>query len=166
MSNKLQQTTTSANLRGALNFGFIYIYGSSSDMSYRLTTTMASSAAAQLCDTIPAARLAGPSSSSRTPSPPPTSTTFVVPTLDKSSVESAWIVQPEQIAGGHEHDHEHGEHDHAKGPAPSQPPGRKLCVRHQRMADEGTNLKLQQVSEGPLDLACELLANGLRDVLL
>lgn len=27
-----------------------------------------------------------------------------------------------------------------------QPPARKLCVRHQRMADEGTNLKLQQVS--------------------
>ncbi|KAI0350109.1 WD40 repeat-like protein [Trametes cingulata] len=27
---------------------------------------------------------------------------------------------------------------------PSQPPARKLCVRHQRMADEGTNLKLQQ----------------------
>jgi F-box/WD-40 domain protein MET30 len=25
-------------------------------------------------------------------------------------------------------------------------PPRKLCVRHQRMADEGTNLKLQQVS--------------------
>ena len=25
------------------------------------------------------------------------------------------------------------------------PPPRKLCVRHQRMADEGTNLKLQQV---------------------
>lgn len=24
-------------------------------------------------------------------------------------------------------------------------PPRKLCVRHQRMADEGTNLKLQQV---------------------
>jgi F-box/WD-40 domain protein MET30 len=31
-------------------------------------------------------------------------------------------------------------------PAPSQPPARKLCVRHQRMADEGTNLKLQQAS--------------------
>ena len=28
----------------------------------------------------------------------------------------------------------------------SQPAARKLCVRHQRMADEGTNLKLQQVS--------------------
>ena len=29
--------------------------------------------------------------------------------------------------------------------APSQSPPRKLCVRHQRMADQGTNLKLQQV---------------------
>jgi len=28
---------------------------------------------------------------------------------------------------------------------PPQQPPRKLCVRHQRMADEGTNLKLQQV---------------------
>ena len=28
---------------------------------------------------------------------------------------------------------------------PSPQPPRKLCVRHQRMADEGTNLKLQQV---------------------
>jgi F-box/WD-40 domain protein MET30 len=28
---------------------------------------------------------------------------------------------------------------------PPQPSSRKLCVRHQRMADEGTNLKLQQV---------------------
>src|ERR1700761_68676 len=27
----------------------------------------------------------------------------------------------------------------------SQPNSRKLCVRHQRIADEGTNLKLQQV---------------------
>ena len=27
-----------------------------------------------------------------------------------------------------------------------QPPGRKLCSRHQRMADEGTNLQLQKVS--------------------
>lgn len=30
-------------------------------------------------------------------------------------------------------------------PTWQQPPPRKLCVRHQRMADEGTNLKLQQV---------------------
>ena len=27
----------------------------------------------------------------------------------------------------------------------TQPNARKLCVRHQRIADEGTNLKLQQV---------------------
>lgn len=31
----------------------------------------------------------------------------------------------------------------------SQSPPRKLCVRHQRMADEGTNLKLQQVRVFP-----------------
>ncbi|KAF5365778.1 hypothetical protein D9758_003159 [Tetrapyrgos nigripes] len=31
-----------------------------------------------------------------------------------------------------------------KDPSPQQPPARKLCVRHQRMADEGTNWKLQQ----------------------
>ena len=30
--------------------------------------------------------------------------------------------------------------------APVQPPARKLCVRHQRMADEGTNINLQKVS--------------------
>ena len=30
--------------------------------------------------------------------------------------------------------------------ARSHPAARKLCVRHQRMADEGTNLRLQQVS--------------------
>ncbi|KAG6853699.1 hypothetical protein C0991_002234 [Blastosporella zonata] len=47
------------------------------------------------------------------------------------------------------------EHDHRRQPTPQhdrhdtpQPPQyttpRKLCVRHQRMADEGTNLKLQQ----------------------
>ena len=39
------------------------------------------------------------------------------------------------------------QHIELGSPPPSlQPPARKLCVRHQRMADEGTNLKLQQVS--------------------
>lgn len=32
----------------------------------------------------------------------------------------------------------------------SQPTPRKLCIRHQRIADEGTNLKLQQVRVFPL----------------
>lgn len=30
-------------------------------------------------------------------------------------------------------------------PPPAPPSPRKLCVRHERMADEGTNIKLQQV---------------------
>ena len=34
-------------------------------------------------------------------------------------------------------------------------PPRKLCVRHQRMADEGTNLKLQQVR-----LHCPMLCHA------
>lgn len=57
--------------------------------------------------------------------------------------------------GHHGHEHEHGhERDaesaetdlEASGSQQGGPPPRKLCVRHQRMADEGTNLKLQQVS--------------------
>jgi hypothetical protein len=40
-------------------------------------------------------------------------------------------------------------------PQSDAPPPRKLCVRHQRMADEGTNLKLQQVSYmGVIRLVC------------
>lgn len=42
-------------------------------------------------------------------------------------------------------DHALEEHEHAVPEGLTQSPGRKLCVRHQRMADEGTNLKLQQV---------------------
>jgi hypothetical protein len=40
----------------------------------------------------------------------------------------------------------------------SQPTPRKLCIRHQRIADEGTNLKLQQVRPIPLPS----FQNGLR----
>lgn len=42
------------------------------------------------------------------------------------------------------------EQDDQGSPPPSQVPARKLCVRHQRMADEGTNLKLQQVGCSPI----------------
>ena len=35
---------------------------------------------------------------------------------------------------------------HEKRMVVQQPKSRKLCARHQRMADEGTNIKLQQVS--------------------
>ncbi|TFK42875.1 quinon protein alcohol dehydrogenase-like superfamily [Crucibulum laeve] len=76
-----------------------------------------------VCDTIPAARLAQPGHPS---SPLPT------PFDDISPLEI---------------DHHHNDHDHDHVNEPersSPPPPRKLCVRHQRMADEGTNLKLQQ----------------------
>lgn len=46
----------------------------------------------------------------------------------------------------------HAQHvSHSPEPCsrPPQQPPRKLCVRHQRMADEGTNLKLQQVCRLP-----------------
>lgn len=70
-----------------------------------------------LCDTIPPARLAIPSSD-----------------LKPTIFESAEIVLD---------DAETFNVSHIDSSTP-QPP-RKLCVRHQRMADEGTNLKLQQV---------------------
>ncbi|KAH8833867.1 WD40-repeat-containing domain protein [Flagelloscypha sp. PMI_526] len=67
---------------------------------------MADPNANQLCDTLPAPRLA---SSTVTPRPP---------------LPSVEMISPPSV------------------PDPATP--RKLCVRHQRMADEGTNIKLQQ----------------------
>lgn len=109
----------------------------------RSMSTMASSSSSLIspssgyvCDTIPPARIAHKvSSRSPSPIPPPTPpvTAFQAPITDsgllsldvKPSVAAARVASTSQIAP---------------------PPGRKLCVRHQRMADEGTNLKLQQVS--------------------
>lgn len=87
----------------------------------------AATAAGYVCDTIPPARLATAAAPSRSPSPvPPTPVTaFKTP-------------QPASIMS-------HDVSDH-KSTELTPLPGRKLCVRHQRMADEGTNLKLQQVS--------------------
>lgn len=105
--------------------------------------TMASTSSASLssssgyvCDTIPPARLAkAPSSRSPSPVPPPTPpvTAFAAPILDTSSLD-----QPGPSVQVH--------HVPTASSQLAPPPGRKLCVRHQRMADEGTNLKLQQVS--------------------
>ncbi|OCH95241.1 WD40 repeat-like protein [Obba rivulosa] len=87
-----------------------------------------------VCDTLPPARIAT-GSSSRSPSPtlPPTPpvTTFETPIIDNSSLAMATKAEVVQEQA----------QDPAEKPAPS---ARKLCVRHQRMADEGTNLKLQQ----------------------
>ena len=102
---------------------------------------MASSSLAKapgyVCDTIPPARIAHrPSSRSPSPLPPPTPpvTAFKAPITETV----AHVDEPAAPAQEEE-----------RAPVISSiapPPGRKLCVRHQRMADEGTILKLQQVS--------------------
>jgi F-box and WD-40 domain protein MET30 len=86
-----------------------------------------------VCDTLPAPRLASGSSGpelepDRSPSPP---SMFEV--TEEMDTEKEQETLPDTSEG-------------QSTPAPSQPPARKLCVRHQRMADEGTNLKLQQAS--------------------
>ncbi len=100
-----------------------------------------SAAMGYVCDTIPPARLIrAPCSRSPSPALPPTPpvTAFRAPITDNASqtVDSK--------SGGSEY-----LTVHESRIAP--PPGRKLCVRHQRMADEGTNLKLQQVRTLPLE---------------
>lgn len=76
---------------------------------------MSASASTALCDTIPAAKLATSSEPIVTHNEEPYSEEIVDSDLH-SEPDSAPLASP-----------------------------RKLCVRHQRMADEGTNLKLQQV---------------------
>lgn len=89
-----------------------------------------------VCDTLPAPRLASVVSRSelqpeRSPSPP---SSFVQVSDDMIVINRA---------DGEQSTANEGQIDLR---SPSPPPARKLCVRHQRMADEGTNLKLQQVS--------------------
>lgn len=89
-----------------------------------------SSKASYLCDTLPPARIssASPDQNPRSPTPPVSA--FQAPIVDNSALQLLTKpVTPSQAIADY-----------------IQPPARKLCVRHQRMADEGTNLKLQQVS--------------------
>jgi F-box/WD-40 domain protein MET30 len=107
--------------------------------------TTPSATTGYVCDTLPAPRLAGRvlsttgASESSLRSPSPTSTSVLdpttVPILDAETLEVV------------EHDDESPTTQASEETDVSfAPPGRKLCVRHQRMADEGTNLKLQRVS--------------------
>ena len=102
------------------------------------------------CDTLPTPRhLHRPSGTalSRSPSPLPT------PPAEDAVPSSFEIVTPEEV---HSEFGKPIESPPAQPPdqaqtsentnTPPQPPARKLCVRHQRMADEGTNLKIQKVS--------------------
>jgi hypothetical protein len=102
--------------------------------AYPSMSASASTSTGYVCDTLPAPRLAGrsppPAPPARSPSPGP-STLPDFPIVDAGTLKAA------------EHDPE--DVRHPSDAVPFAPPGRKLCVRHQRMADEGTNLKLQKV---------------------
>ncbi len=80
------------------------------------------------CDTLPAARLASPD---RQLDQGPQVTTIVFETSGLNDF------------GGSDHSSEQDPTELL--PIMQQPSPRKLCVRHQRMADEGMNVKLQQV---------------------
>lgn len=121
--------------------------------SHRSMAATSSSSISQangyVCDTLPPARLANARiSRSPSPVPPPTPpvVTFKAPMLQ--------VAQQDDAA-----DSTHEVADR-KSAAQASPPGRKLCVRHQRMADEGTNLKLQQVS--PRHLCAPFFLSSMR----
>ncbi|KAL0947205.1 hypothetical protein HGRIS_013322 [Hohenbuehelia grisea] len=80
-----------------------------------------------VCDTLPAPRLA--SDADEIPITTDTLTNFAVGSLDTDA-----ILRDSDDAAKVED----------SGTPPPQPPPRKLCFRHQRMADEGTYLKLQK----------------------
>ncbi|KAH7889799.1 WD40 repeat-like protein [Phlebopus sp. FC_14] len=86
------------------------------------------------CDTLPAPRLASQNSATEPQRSRPTSpsVSFTIASsrprtssMDDSDARAAMVTQRLQATS-------------------AQPLQRKLCIRHQRMADEGTNLKLQQ----------------------
>ncbi|KAF9002031.1 WD40-repeat-containing domain protein [Cyathus striatus] len=85
--------------------------------------------ASYVCDTLPAPRLASSDAPNYTHEPA------------ISDPDLPLIIQPSPSSPPNALAHRY-----SPSPPPSlqQPPPRKLCVRHQRMADEGTNLKLQQ----------------------
>ncbi|GJE97945.1 WD40 repeat domain-containing protein [Phanerochaete sordida] len=94
-----------------------------------------SSSNGYVCDTIPAPKLAK-APASRSPSPVP-------PATPPIAAFEAPILAPQSSASMRKSSEEI-HHVPAYASQLTPPPGRKLCVRHQRMADEGTNLKLQQ----------------------
>lgn len=106
------------------------------------SASIASNSASVACDTVPppqrlAVRSTAPSSP-RPPSPPAPveSSLFQVPVLE----------HVEDVAGSSSQLEDDSKPVESKGIVELAPPGRKLCVRHQRMADEGMSSKLQRVS--------------------
>ena len=93
-----------------------------------------------LCDTLPQAKLAQASASH----PPPSS---------RDSVYTSAAFQSEKSLTSDSLGMDPSEDVH---PTPT-PLQRKLCPRHKRMADEGTNLKLQQVCDCQIANVCLVL---------
>lgn len=79
---------------------------------------------------------------------PPKQQGYVCDTLPAPRLANAH----DQLVSFHDDDPDDPEPAPIRKPE-TQPSPRKLCVRHQRMADEGTNLKLQQVCIYALFLA-------------
>lgn len=111
--------------------------------------SLAGKPSAYVCDTIPPPRLASDKACSRSPTPSPPSSPPPVTTFDPPIIvpDSKPPVLTTMHSSNVQHTGATKAHDES---VPAQPPARKLCVRHQRMADEGTNLKLQQVRPIPL----------------
>jgi len=104
-------------------------------------TAPASGSSSYLCDTLPAPRLASPGRSpSPAPIPTPPVTAFQAPILDEANATLITDSNPLDSLDSDVTGKGKGKEKEVKAV-----PARKLCVRHQRMADEGTNLKLQQV---------------------
>ena len=80
-----------------------------------------------LCDTLPQAKLAQAAASH--PSHDPVHTSLAFQSEKQLTVDNLEMDPPEDVH------------------RTLAPPPRKLCPRHKRMADEGTNLKLQQVRD-------------------
>ena len=115
---------------------------SSRTMSPAAASVNAAQPSGYVCDTLPRPKLAsssGSSQQSRSPSPVPS------PTPPATEFRAAALLRPQsqpQASSSSQISSDSTENFSAR----LAPPGRKLCVRHQRMADENTNLKLQQVS--------------------
>ncbi|KAF8633740.1 hypothetical protein AX17_004396 [Amanita inopinata Kibby_2008] len=102
------------------------------------------SSSSYVCDTIPPAKLAKKPTTHTTPpgqsSPPPVSNDLEPPMIFEHATSLDDVFNPTSNSRAEEPGH----NESTPPPAPQQPSPRKLCVRHQRMADEGMNLKLQQ----------------------
>ncbi|KIL69523.1 hypothetical protein M378DRAFT_183963 [Amanita muscaria Koide BX008] len=91
-----------------------------------------------VCDTIPPAKLATFIESTIPQSHSPVLNDLDIPVIFEHGSSLEDVFTPSSKTVDIDYDQS------TPPPLPQQPPPRKLCVRHQRMADEGTNLRLQQ----------------------